>query len=76
MLSCSAIGLKQTRGIKNATLKAAKNRGCHGLLGRVITCCCNLQNGPLTMKHFTGKVAKKNLANVTWPAYCILPLKK
>ena len=31
------IGLKQTRGIKNVALKAAKkNRGCRGLLGRVI----------------------------------------
>ena len=32
------IGLKQTHGVKNVTPKAAKkNRGCHGLLGRVIT---------------------------------------
>ena len=31
------IGLKQTRGIKNVTLKAAKKIcGCRGLLGRVI----------------------------------------
>ena len=30
-------GLKQTRGIKNVTLKVAKKiRGCRGLLGRVI----------------------------------------
>ena len=31
------IDLKQTRGIKNVTLKAEKKiRGCRGLLGRVI----------------------------------------
>ena len=32
------IGLKQTRGIKNVTLKAAKKiRECRGLLGRVMS---------------------------------------
>ena len=33
------IGWKQTRGIKNVAIKAAKKiRGCRGLLGRVIAC--------------------------------------
>ena len=30
------IGLKQTHGIKNVTLKGAKKFACRGLLGRVI----------------------------------------
>jgi len=34
------IGLKQTRGIKDVTLKAAKKiRECRGLLVRVVTLC-------------------------------------
>ena len=35
-------GLKQTRGIKNVTLKAGKIHGCRGLLGRVITLLLSL----------------------------------
>ena len=37
ILGYHVIGLKQTRGVNNVTLKAAKRiRGCRGLLGRVI----------------------------------------